>query len=183
MRVDSHLDPGEYTLTLTLADAATGVDVGQPATLGPLEVKALPRLFAKPSPAHPLHARWGESILLHGYDLQSSAESLNLTLYWQAMERMDVSYKVFVHLVDLNTGAVVAQDDAMPRRWTYPTSWWELGEVVEDPIPLPLVEVPPGRYRLQLGLYHPKTGERLPAFSAEGERYPDHVVPLTTVQR
>jgi hypothetical protein len=67
-------------------------------------------------------------ILLHGYDLQSSVESLELTLYWQAEQRMDVSYKVFVHLIDPTTGAIVAQDDAVPRRWTYPTTWWERGE-------------------------------------------------------
>jgi hypothetical protein len=126
---------------------------------------------------------WGDVILLRGYDVQLSAEALELTLYWRAQRRMDVSYKVFVHLIEPTTGAVVAQDDAIPGRWTYPTTWWERDEVVKDTIPLPLDGVPSGQYQLTVGLYDPGTGERLPAYSAEGERYPDDAVPLTTVQR
>ena len=181
--VGPFLEAGGYTLTLTLADGATGAQVGHAVVLGELEVKALPRVFVEPRPAHPLHVRWGDVILLRGYELQGSAESLELTLYWQAEQRMAVSYKVFVHLVDLTTGTIVVQDDAVPRRWTYPTSWWERGEVVEDTISLPLDGVSSGWYRLVVGLYNPETGERLPVYSADGERYPDDAVPLTTVQR
>jgi hypothetical protein len=142
----------------------------------------VPRVFAEPQPTYPLHVAWGDAILLHGYELQHSAKSLELTLYWQAQRRMDASYKVFVHLVDVATGEIVVQDDAVPRRWTYPTNWWERGEVVEDTIRLSLSEVLPGRYRLVVGLYDQGTRERLPAYSADGERYPDDAVPLTTVQ-
>ena len=135
-----------------------------------------------PQPStHPLHVVWGDVILLRRYELQYSTELLELTLYWQAQRRMDVSYKVFVHLVDPMTGAIVVQDDAVPRRWTYPTNWWKRGEVVEDTIPLSLDGVPPGRYHLVLGLYDQGTRERLPAYSADGERYPDDAVLLTTV--
>jgi len=181
LQVDPFLEAGTYTLTLTLADGYSRA-VGNPALLGSLRVEALPRVFVEPQPTHPLHVVWGDAILLRGYDLQRSAESLELTLYWQAQRRMDASYKVFVHLADVATGAIVGQDDAVPRRWAYPTTWWERGEVVEDTIPLSLNGVPPGRYRLVLGLYDQGTGERLPAYSADGERYADDAVPLTTVQ-
>jgi hypothetical protein len=180
-QVSPFLEAGTYTLTLTLADGY-GNPVGNPAPLGSLRVEALPRVFVEPQPAHPLQVVWGDAILLRGYDLQSSVESLELTLYWQAQRRMDVSYKVFVHLVDVATGAIVVQDDAVPRHWTYPTAWWERGEVIEDAILLPLNGVPPGRYCLVLGLYDQSTGERVPAYSADGERYPDDAVPVTTVQ-
>jgi hypothetical protein len=183
LAVAPFLEGGRYTLTLTLADAATGTETGHSVALGVLKVKARPRVFVEPRPTHPLQARWGEVILLHGYDLQSSAETLELTLYWQAEQRMDVSYKIFVHLVDLATGTIVAQDDAVPRRWTYPTTQWERGEVVEDTIAMPLDEVSPGRYRLTVGLYHPGTGKRLAVYSPSGKRYPDDALPLTTVQR
>jgi hypothetical protein len=183
LQVSPFLETGVYTLTLTLADSATGTVMGRPAPLGLLQLEAGPRVFVEPPVTHPLHVVWGDVILLRGYELQYSAESLELTLYWQAQRRMDVSYKVFVHLVDPATGAIVVQDDAVPRHWTYPTTWWERGEVVEDTILLLLNGVPPGRYRLVLGLYDQGTGERLPAYSADGERYPDDAVPLTTVQR
>jgi hypothetical protein len=146
-------------------------------------MEASPRIFTAPRPAYPLRARWGEVILLHGYDLQLGIESLELTLYWQAEQRMDISYKVFVHLVDPTSGDIVAQDDAVPRRWTYPTTWWERGEVVEDTISLPLHGVPPGQYQLVLGLYDEKTGKRLSVYSASGERYSDDAVLLRTLNR
>lgn len=180
LQASPFLETGVYTLTLTLADSAPTTMIGRPAPLGLLQLETLPRVFVEPRPTHPLHVVWGEVILLRGYELQRSAESLALTLYWQAQQRMDISYKVFVHLVDAATGVVVVQDDAVPRRWAYPTTWWERGEVVEDTIPLLLNGVPPGRYRLVLGLYDRGTGERLPAYSADGERYPDDAVPLTT---
>ena len=182
LQASPFLETGVYTLTLTLADSATGTMMGRPAPLGLLQLETLPRVFVEPQPTHPLHTLWGDALLLRGYDLQLSAESLELILYWQAQRRMDVSYKVFVHLVDVATGAIVVQDDAVPRRWVYPTTWWERGEVVEDTILLSLNGVPPGRYRLVLGLYDQGTGERLPAYSAEGERHTDDAIPLTTVQ-
>jgi hypothetical protein len=176
LQTSPYLETGTYTLTLTLADSSAGTEVGPPAILGLLRIETL-------RPTHPLHVLWGDVILLRGYELEFSAESLELTLYWQAQRRMDVSYKVFVHLVELATGTVVVQDDAVPRRWTYPTAWWERDEVVEDTISLPLDGVPPGQYHLVIGLYDQATGERLPAYSADGEQYPDDAVPLTTLQR
>jgi hypothetical protein len=176
LQTSPYLEPGTYTLTLTLADSSTKIAVGHPITLGLLQIETL-------QPAHPLHVLWGNVILLRGYELQRSAELLELTLYWQAQQRMDVSYKVFVHLIDSTTGTIVAQEDAVPRRWTYPTSLWKRDEVVEDTISLPLDEVPPGQYYLVLGLYDEGTGERLPVYSADGEQYPGDAMPLTTVQR
>jgi hypothetical protein len=96
---------------------------------------------------------------------------------------VDVSYKVFVHLIDPASGRPVVQDDAVPRRWTYPTTEWTRNEVVEDKIILPLDGVPQGHYDLVIGLYDPETGERLPAFSAQGNQYPDDAVPLIAVER
>ena len=175
LQTSPYLEAGTYTLTLTLVDSSTRAVVGHPTTLGSLQIETL-------RPAHPLHVRWGDVILLRGYELQDSVESLELTLYWEVQRKMDVSYKVFVHLIDLTTGIIVVQDDAVPRRWAYPTTRWERDEVVEDTVSLPLNEVPPGQYRLVIGLYDQATGERLPAYSADDEHYPDDVVPLTTVQ-
>jgi hypothetical protein len=183
LRVNPSVKSGVYALTVALADSVTGAGVGRPVALGELEVNTLPGVAVEPKPMQLLGARWGEVILLRGYDLQVTAELLELTLYWQAERGMDASYKVFVHLVDLSTGAIVAQDDAVPRRWTYPTTLWEPGELVEDTISVPLTEVSPGGYRLAVGLYDPATGGRLPAYSAAGDRYPDDAVPLAAVQR
>jgi hypothetical protein len=171
VQVPLSLAPGGYRLTLTLAEPSTGAPLGRPADLGRLEVGAL-------EPTHSLQALLGDALRLRGYDLEQPEAGLELTLYWQARREMSTSYKVFVHLSDPATGEVVAQDDAVPRRWTYPTTRWIANEVVRDVIQLPLEDLPAGRYRLTMGCYDPATGERLPAYGADGERYPDDAVPL-----
>jgi hypothetical protein len=78
-----------------------------------------------------------------------------------------VDYTVFVHLLDPN-GNRVAGNDIQPVNNTYPTSLWGRGEHILDPHTLPTPHnLPPGPYRLAIGLYHQPTGERLPL------RYPD----------
>jgi hypothetical protein len=183
MQVEPFLETGVYTVTLMLVDATSGGEAGASKPLGTVEVEELPRVFVEPSPSQELEVQWGESVLLRGYDLQTSADSLGLTLYWQAKERMDASYKVFVHLVDPATGKVVAQHDAVPREWGYPTSWWEAGEVVEDTATLSLDGVGSGDYELWVGLYDAETGVRLPAHTTSGEQVVDDAVLLTTVER
>lgn len=183
LTIDPFFDPGAYTVVLSLAEKESGQLIGEQVDLGQLIVTPLPRVFETPAPSQPVEARWEQQLALPGYDLVESADDLRLTLYWQALERMDASYKVFVHLIDEATGEVVAQDDAIPRQWTYPTNMWEKGEVIEDTIALASGDLPAGRYRLQVGVYDPDSGERLQAFSADGTRYPDDSVPLATISR
>ena len=61
----------------------------------------------------------------------------------------------------------------MPRRWTYPTTFWAPGEVVNDPIPVPLAAIPPGTYGLAVGVYDSVTMERLPVVDGNGHLQPD----------
>jgi hypothetical protein len=182
LQVDPFLKPGTYTVALTLAEPSAQDVVGEPLTAGPLEVRALPREFAQPAPEHTVDARWGDVIVLHGYDLQRSADMLDLTLYWQATRRMQSSYKVFVHLVDSN-GAIVTQADVVPRQWTYPTTWWERGEVVTDSISLALDDVGNGEFHLLLGLTDQATGDRLAVYTSQGDTYSSEVLPLASFSR
>jgi hypothetical protein len=174
LQIPLTLEPGEYSLSLTVADSASGAALGEPAFVGLIRVHRL-------RPMHSLGVRLGEELLLRGYDLRQSDESLQLVPYWQAQRKMETSYKVFVHLVDPSTEEIVAQDDAVPRRWTYPTTRWQSSEVVADTILLSLDGVPPGRYHLRIGCYDPATGERLPVHGEDAELYPDGVVPLATI--
>jgi hypothetical protein len=75
---------------------------------------------------------------------------------------MDVTYKMFVHLVDPESGELVAQADVVPRNWGYPTHWWEVDEVVSDEIKISLAEVKQGTYHLMVGVYDPVSLQRLP---------------------
>jgi hypothetical protein len=181
-RMDPFLPPGDYRVALALVDSAGSAaeSTPPPLDLGTLRVEPLPRTFAEPQPETPFPVRLGERVRLHGFDLEQNPELMRVTLYWQAQQRMSQSYKVFVHLIDAQTGMLVAQSDGVPRQWRYPTTWWEADEVVADPVELPLAEVPPGEYQLLVGMYDEATGERLPAVAA-GERFSHDAIPLTTV--
>jgi hypothetical protein len=164
-QVDPHLPAGHYSLTVALAD------IGESVTLAPVRVEPLPRVFEPPEEVgRKLDARFGDEFQLLGYDLVQKSDILNLTLYWQALQQPGTYYKAFVHLFDPVTGVVVAQYDAAPRDWAYPTTWWEEGEVVSDEVSLCLANVPAGRYRLGIGLYVPDSGERLTVAQAAGEQ-------------
>ena len=119
------------------------------------------RVFETPSPQNPLVADFGPIRLL-GYDLDSRRKAVTITLTWQADERMDTGYTVFVQLLDAQ-GLARAQVDAVPQGGSYPTFWWLPGEVVADPV---ILELPADllrgeSYRLIAGLYDPATGDRL----------------------
>jgi hypothetical protein len=97
---------------------------------------------------------------------------------------METDYKIFVHVFDPATRVPVAQDDAMPRRWAYPTTFWGSGEVVDDLIPISLRGVPAGTYGVAVGVYDPATMERLPVTGGAGQLQPDGrlVLPGETVE-
>jgi hypothetical protein len=129
---------------------------------------------------------FGDDLRLLGYRLDHvlrQADYLTVTLYWRAERRMETAYKIFVHVFDPATGAPVAQDDAMPRRWAYPTRLWSPGEVVTDAIPIPLEGVPAGAYNVAVGVYDPATTVRLPVIDGAGQIQPDDrlVLPGETI--
>lgn len=51
-----------------------------------------------------LSANLGNMVPLLGYDLDTHrlkpGDTLHLTLYWQALNKMEVNYAVFTHLID-----------------------------------------------------------------------------------
>jgi hypothetical protein len=94
---------------------------------------------------------------------------------------MGVDYKIFVHIFDPATGEVVAQDDAMPHRWLFPTTLWWAGETVQDPISISMDGVSPGTYGIAVGVYEPLTGDRLPLVDSNGQLIPDERVVLEEV--
>lgn len=117
------------------------------------------------SPANKTQISLGDKINLIGYDTNNNTlhggDTLHLTLYWQVLEQMSDSYKVFIHLLDQH-GNKLAQHDAVPHHWQLPTNTWGRGEVVPDDYSFAIPpEIPPGDYFIKLGLYNEATGERL----------------------
>jgi len=121
-----------------------------------------------PLPEEPrvtVRARFGQEILLHGYAVGEGpftpGDVVPVTLFWEA-DAPPGRYKVFLHLMD-SAGNLVAQNDAEPRGNLSPAFIWSVGERVTDRhgVYLP-PHLPPGTYRLRVGMYRMDTGERLP---------------------
>ena len=163
---------GTYTLTLNLLGAG-GEPWGEPLTVGRVRVSESPCASPVPAGTRSANAVFGDVMRLLGYKLRQDARTLTLTLYWRAERRIKRDYKVFIHVFDPASGVPVAQDDAMPLRWKYPTSLWPVAEVVTDVITISLTDVPPGTYELGVGVYDPGDGTRLRAEDGAGRECAD----------
>jgi len=170
-------------MDLPVYDGA-GNSLGLTAPLVPIKVP----------PAHPssclaametIVASFSDIAKLESFHLEGVAQpgsTLAVHLCWQAMTSWADDRTVFVHMLD-SQGNLVTQADGQPDGGRYPLSIWEAGESIPDTHSLRLPEnLVPGLYQIRVGLYDWRTGERLPAFTAQTSRYPDDSVPLTTVQ-
>jgi hypothetical protein len=160
-QIDPRLRGGAQTVALGLVRPESGHSV-EYEEVGQVWMEAPERVFSVPPMEQTVGGTFANRLRLLGYDLDVTADQVRVVLHWRALRRMDESYKIFLHLLDPETGELVAQRDVVPRKWTYPTSWWEIQEVVSDELVLPLQGVAPGRYQLCAGVYQPNSGERLP---------------------
>jgi 4-amino-4-deoxy-L-arabinose transferase-like glycosyltransferase len=152
--------------------------------------------------AHPRRENLANQVLFLGYDLRPvtggrpagpppaglplimrPGEALEVTLYWQAQEPLEHSYKVFVHFLGEATGnRLWGQKDSIPGQGAYPTTGWAVGEVVTDQYTVTLLaDAPPGDYIIEIGLYDGTTGERLPVLDDAGNFKDDRII-LETVR-
>jgi hypothetical protein len=159
--IDPRLPDGSYDVVVDLIEDKTDQKTGQSATLGEVTMEAPEKHFSPPPVSNRTDAQFGDALRLLGYDLDRNSTPPSITLHWRALRRMETAYKFFVHVVDADRGELAAQVDVMPRDWTYPTSWWEVDEVVSDRIELPVGQLQSGTYQLWIGVYTPNAGRRL----------------------
>jgi len=100
------------------------------------------------------------ALALEGYRHPSEArpgDTLPLALFWRPQRPLPQDYVLFVHLLDAG-GAKAAQRDTPPLDGSLPTSRWQPGVLIRDDPDLALPsELPPGTYRLVVGMYDAKT--------------------------
>jgi 4-amino-4-deoxy-L-arabinose transferase-like glycosyltransferase len=173
LTVSGRLAAGQYRLQVAVSNALDG-----PATaiapLGQVAIQGRERLTVPPNIQHNRSAHLGEVAELLGYDLAASrirpGEELDLTLYWRSTGETDTSYVVFVHILD-QSEVVWGQKDAPPAGGRLPTTGWLPGEIIVDHYRI-LVDgsVAPGTYWVEVGMYDPATGKRLPVPGEAGDR-------------
>ncbi len=159
---------GQYWLDIP-ADAAPGpaqlqlhlIDIGAPGyderfPLAWLEIQPTTRQFTPPAAIDmPLAANFSGQIGLIGADCAADCQAtpggtVDLTLYWRAESPPERNFTVFTHLLDA-AETVQSNADHLPPK---PTQGWVTGEIVADPVTLTIpVDLPPGDYRIEVGLY------------------------------
>ncbi|MCL4466650.1 MAG: glycosyltransferase family 39 protein [Chloroflexi bacterium] len=163
------LAAGEYQVRVSLV--GTNGQETEPQTIGSLTLAEPKRSYELPSPQTAVGARLGDAIELLGFDLDSVSlrrdRPLRLTLYWRCLGPVGGNYTAFAHL--LGPGDVVwGQHDSPPLDGGRPTAGWAKGEVLTDVYDLSLRPgAPAGTYQIEVGLYDPKTMERLPVSVSE----------------
>jgi hypothetical protein len=131
------------------------------------------------APAVTVNADLGGLVRLVGYQVDSlGPRARQVTLFWTPLAPIPDDYTVFVHVRDAK-GAKVAQRDAQPLDGNYPTHQWRAGETVIDPYRIDLpADLPPGEYRIVVGMYRLETLERLPV---AGDTSGENAVILATL--
>ena len=142
---------------------------GAPARWSLSAVGPLARVNPEPvleAPETPI--RVGSSLMpeiaLHSYAISrppahDGLPPVRLTLVWQVTAPIHKALKVSTRLTTAD-GQTVAQADAVPVHFAYPTTAWRPGEFISDVYDLALPDaVSPGEYLPVIILYEPTGGE------------------------
>lgn len=149
--------------TARSGDYRVGLEIdGRSVPAGTLPVVSRPRAMQAPKTTEERDDRFGDVIRLAGADRSVAPGQVTFDLSWNARRTPDRDWTVFVHLLGPD-GRVVAQHDGPPDGGNAPTSGWLTGEYVTDRHVLAMSPgLPAGRYQVEVGLYDPRTNERLP---------------------
>ena len=103
---------------------------------------------------------------------RTQAALVVLTAWRVTSEWQPSSTAIFIHVTDAN-GAIVgrAQDD----RLGFPRHGWHTGDEFVQLQRIPIADVPPGNYVLELGVYTRDGGRRWMAQVANGQSLGDHI--------
>ena len=168
------LEPAGVVLT---QEPAAGAVVTEGSTIL-LTVSSGPRVE--------IGANLDNKVLLVACDLEAEqlhpGDTLNLTLYWRALQTMNESYMVFVHLTRPD-GTIVVQRDSEPRGGRYPTTRWTVNEQVSDPYDLTVpAQTESGVYWIRAGMFVPASMQRLPVLDPGRAQVKENSILIRQIQ-
>ncbi len=119
--------------------------------------------------ARAMNINFGDRLTLHGTGALPIAaragEPLDFDLYWQPTRQLSANYRVLVGLYD-HADEPSAYTDEQPLGNAYPTSRWNVNEIVRQPVRINLPPaLPPGDYRIEVTVYD-APGHALPVDGA-----------------
>ena len=108
--------------------------------------------------------------------ITTPGEPLLVELLWQVLETVDKRYKVSLQLLDAQ-GSLVHQLDREPLDGFFPITLWPVRQLWSDRYAFVLpADLPAGTYQLNLAVYDPETGARLPVGSGDALKLTDLTV-------
>jgi Gpi18-like mannosyltransferase len=148
---------------------------GEPTTLlytyqSPLHVGPHLAVLWTFRPDTPLNITFDDSLVLIGYSLLHTEGGTRLLLHWYTQQTTTTRYTAFIHLIDSQTGSLIAQADSPLGGGSHPTDGWRPNELVFDSIPLPAVNSP---YIVRIGLY--QADRRAAIQDQQGNPMGDHI--------
>lgn len=164
------LPQGSYQVSLAISQDDSLLNR---MSLQRIEIRGRTHQFIVPDIQHSMQAKLGQNVQFLGYDLSSDEVTaggpLQLTLHWQALRQIPLSYTVFTHLLDAEE-RMWGQMDSPPQSGQAPTTSWLEAEVITDPYEIAVDDqAPSGEYVIEIGMYDASTGERLPIYM-DGQR-------------
>lgn len=110
-----------------------------------------------------------DNIEFTGYNglppMAKPGETIDLTLFWKALNKINDNYAISVHLdlLDNKSGNYRVNADHYPDKSRYHTKYWRKGEMVKDNIKIKVpLEAPLGKYSVNIGLFCPgKKNDRI----------------------
>lgn len=144
----------------------------------PMEIAVDRTISVSSSP--PLPSVFEASIRLENVQIPSATarrgEALVAIPEWSVATPVATDYTLFARLLDAD-GKIVSEFDGPPRRGSDPTSTWKRGQLIVDPLILPIeTDAPLGdHFRLEFGIYDPATMQRLQVVDARGQPVTDTV--------
>ncbi|MHB1417387.1 MAG: ArnT family glycosyltransferase, partial [Chloroflexota bacterium] len=159
-------------IAFALAFLTIGVGAADKYVVGQYQYVPIWLHFDESTLPNKVQADFANQLELIGYDLHASevarGQTAVLDLYWRTRGNVDQDYQCFVHVADAS-GKPVTQKDAPAGNGVALTSKWEPGEVIRERREIPIGDdVPPGEYRLLVGVYSLQDMKRLPLTGASG---------------
>jgi 4-amino-4-deoxy-L-arabinose transferase-like glycosyltransferase len=136
---------------MKLADGAEMLTIGQVDLQPRADIENL-------GVPNPIRINFDNQIELLGYEMTelspAAGDTIELTLYWWAMQTVTQDYKIFTNILDPKTLTKFASSDGMPVNWNAPTTTWNPGEIIKDVHTLKVdPNTPPGIYETEIGWY------------------------------
>jgi hypothetical protein len=132
-----------------------------------------------PATAHRVDALVDGTTRLKGFELRSTDEGAEVTLYWQAEQHNNMDYAIFIHA--LRDGERIAQVDGRPMDGEFPVWRWFSDRIIATSWPLAFDLGDGFPDILQVGLYDPISMQRA-AVVQNGQVSPEQAITINLAQ-